>query len=77
MKINDGVVEDAIISFLRENSDMGYYSNNSISDLSGLIGLLQSLMEEGVYEFLTIRIPDYPDYSLVVKNINLGFDDYL
>ena len=38
---------------------------------------LQSLMEEGVYEFLTIGIPDYPDYSLVVKNINLGFDDYL
>lgn len=77
MKINDGVVEDAIISFLRENSNLDYNSNNSISDLSGLIGLLQSLMEEGVYEFLTIGIPDYPDYSLVVKYINLGFDDYL
>lgn len=76
MGMNDGVVVDAILSFLTEHTERDYYGENSISGFSGIIGLLQYLMEVGIYDFLTIRPPDYPDYSLVVKNINLGFDDY-
>ena len=75
MKIHDGVMQDAIISFLRHTKDIN--SQLSIIEFSGIIELLQYLMEEEIYEFLKIRTPDYPDYSLVVKNINLGFDEYL
>lgn len=44
----------------------GYYINN-----------VAKLMDNGVYEWLSFRIPDYPGWSLTKKYINEFFGDYI
>jgi len=42
------------------------------------IGIIKQLIDEmGTYEWLSFRIPDYPDYRRVEKNINEFFGDYI
>jgi hypothetical protein len=39
--------------------------------------MMKQLMDEDVYDWLDFRIPDYPDFSLVTKDINDIFGDYI
>ena len=76
IKINPGVIPNMVIDFLRTTGGEYDYYGTTLNDLGSFTELLQYLMEEGVYEYLSFRIPDYPDYRLVVKSINDGFNDY-
>ena len=40
-------------------------------------GMMKQLMDEDVYDWLDFRIPDYPNFSLVTKDINDIFGDYI
>ena len=76
IRINPGVIPNMVIDFLRTTGGEYDYYGTTLDDLGSFTNLLQYLMEEGVYEYLSFRIPDYPDYRLVVKSINDGFNDY-
>jgi hypothetical protein len=39
--------------------------------------MMKQLMDDGEYDWLDFRIPDYPDYGLVTKDINDIFGDYI
>ena len=41
------------------------------------IGVITSLMNNSDYEWLSFRVPDYPDWGETKKNINDYFGDYL
>lgn len=52
--------------------------NDTIENEGYLLGLLQKLMDsDDDYEYLSFRVPDYPDYSYVKKNINEVFGEYI
>ena len=76
IRINPGVIPNMVIDFLRTTGGEYDYYGTTLDDLGSFTNLLQYLMEEDVYEYLSFRIPDYPDYRLVVKSINDGFNDY-
>ena len=39
--------------------------------------MMKRLMDDGEYDWLDFRIPDYPDYGLVTKDINDIFGQYI
>jgi hypothetical protein len=54
----------------------GYNSDNDFEYYGSFEGVLRFMMgEEDSY--LSFRIPDYPDFSLVKKNLNELFNDYI
>ncbi len=68
--------EKTIEDFLRENS--GYtYSDSFLDYFGSYISLLRDMMNNHGYESASFRVPDYPDYSDVEKNINEMFRDYV
>jgi hypothetical protein len=74
IKIRDFV--DIIKSFLNENIGSTY--NDSFLDYFGSFNeLMKGLFNEGSYECIDFRTPDYPDYRMIQKNINDMFDDYI
>ena len=65
-----------VYDFLVENEGRTY--NESFLDYwSGYVGVLRSLMGDGVYDHLGFRIPDYADWDLTKKYINEMFPDYI
>lgn len=63
-------------SFLNENSGEGY--NDSLLDYYGsYTDLMNHMINDGFYECINFRIPDYPDYRRTEKNINEYFTDYI
>jgi hypothetical protein len=40
-------------------------------------GVITALMSNNEYDWLTFRVPDYPDWSTTKKNINDYFGDYI
>jgi starvation-inducible outer membrane lipoprotein len=41
------------------------------------VGVLNSLMDNGDYDYLSVRIPDYADWNLTKKYMNEMFPDYI
>lgn len=53
------------------------YSEDKLDYEGSYTGMMKRLMVDGEYDWLDFRIPDYPDYSLVSKDINVIFGDYI
>ncbi len=76
VKINDGVLFNILSEFVSEFKDDSH--SNTLEYHSSLLKIIvEVMMFSGSYDYLTFSISDYPDYSLVVKNINEIFGDYL
>lgn len=59
-----------ILDFLNENK--GYGNSGTLEYHGSYIGILDNSVE-----CLSVHAPDYPDSSLVDKNINMYFQDYI
>jgi hypothetical protein len=72
IKLNPAVIQNVI-------SD--YVGNEDISDSleyhGTFLGILGQLFEyDDNYDYLDFRVPEYPDYSDVIKDLNDNFDNY-
>jgi hypothetical protein len=65
-----------VLKFIEENAGGGYNDSN-LEYWDSYTGMMGSLFEAGFYEAIDFRIPDYPDWSLIKKNINEFFGDYI
>jgi hypothetical protein len=60
------------------SSRLGSEYNEDKLDYEGsYTTMMKRLMDDGEYDWLDFRIPDYPDYGLVTKDINDIFGDYI
>jgi hypothetical protein len=74
VKIRD--FKSDVIKFLSER--LGSEYNEDKLDYQGsYTGMMKQLMDDDVYDWLDFRIPDYPDFGLVTKDINDIFGDYI
>ena len=53
------------------------YSNDKLDYEGSYTRMMKQLMDDDEYDLLDFRIPDYPDYTLVNKDINDIFGDYI
>jgi len=53
------------------------YNEDKLDYYGSYTGMMKQLMGDDEYDWLDFRIPDYPDYSLVNKDINDIFGDYI
>ena len=53
------------------------YNEDKLDYQGSYTQMMKQLMDEDVYVWLGFRIPDYPDYDLVNKDINDIFGDYI
>lgn len=53
------------------------YSEDKLDYEGSYTTMMKQLMDVGEYDWLDFRIPDYPDYGLVTKDINDIFGDYI
>lgn len=53
------------------------YSEDKLDYEGSYTTMMKRLMDDGDYDWLDFRIPDYPDYGLVTKDINDIFGDYI
>ena len=74
IKINDFYSD--IYTFLSENEDK-QWSDQSLSYWGSYTGFVSNMMDNGERDWLSFRIPDYPDWTLIKKNINDNFDSYI
>jgi hypothetical protein len=65
-----------VINFLSERLG-SEYNEDKLDYYGSYTGMMKQLMDEDVYDWLDFRIPDYPDFSLVTKDINDIFGDYI
>ena len=74
VKIRD--FKSDVIKFLSER--LGSEYNKDKLDYEGsYTTMMKQLMDDGEYDWLDFRIPDYPDYGLLTKDINDIFGDYI
>lgn len=60
------------------SSRLGSVYNEDKLDYAGsYTNMMRQLMDDDEYDWLDFRIPDYPDYRLVNKDINDIFGDYI
>jgi hypothetical protein len=74
LKIRD--FSKLVYDFL-SNNEGGTYSDSFLNYFVGYVGVLSSLMDNGDYDYLSVRIPDYADWDLTKKYINEFFPDYI
>ena len=74
IKINDFYSD--IYTFLSENQDK-QYSDQSLEYWGSYTGFVSNMMDNGERDWLSFGIPDYPDWTLIKKNINDNFDSYI
>ena len=74
IKINDFYSD--IYTFLSENQDK-QWSDQSLEYWGSYTGFVSYMMDNGERDWLDFRIPDYPDWTLIKKNINDNFDSYI
>ena len=74
IKINDFYSD--IYTFLSENEDK-QWSDQSLEYWGSYTGFVSNMMDNGERDWLSFRIPDYPDWTLIKKNINDIFVDYI
>jgi len=65
-----------IYTFLSENEDR-QWSDQSLAYWGSYTGFVSNMMDNGERDWLSFRIPDYPDWTLIKKNINDIFVDYI
>jgi hypothetical protein len=53
------------------------YNEDKLDYQGSYTGMMKQLMDTDEYDWLDFRIPDYPDYTLVNKDINDIFGDYI
>ena len=53
------------------------YNEDKLDYDGSYTSMMKRLMDDGEYDWLDFRIPDYPDYGLVTKDINDIFGDYI
>ena len=63
-------------TFLEEEIN-GNYPNSLLDYYGSYTDLITSSNNDGLFECISVRIPEYPDYSLTQKNINEMFSDYV
>lgn len=74
IKIND--FKYYIEKFLSDNK-ISQWSDDRLTYWSTFCDLLNYMMEDGSIERLSFRVPDYPDWTSIKKNINEMFRDYI
>jgi hypothetical protein len=65
-----------IHTFLSENEDR-QWSDQSLEYWGSYTGFVSHMMDNGERSWLDFRIPDYPDWTLIKKNINDNLDSYI
>ena len=65
-----------IYDFLSKNEDK-QWSDQSLEYWGTYIGFVSYMMDQGDRSWLSFRIPDYPSWTLIKKNINEMFNDYI
>lgn len=65
-----------IYTFLSENEDI-QWSDQRLEYWGSYTGFVSYMMENSEREWLSFRIPDYPDWDSIKKNINEIFRDYI
>ena len=73
LKVRREDLEGVIKEFFKQYKD---YSD-SFENVASYVGLVEKFMNEGPYDYLSFRIPDYPEYRDVENNINDFFNDYI
>ena len=74
IKINDFYSD--IYTFLSENQDK-QWSDQSLEYWGSYTGFVSNMMDNGERSWLDFRIPDYPDWTLIKKNINDNLGSYI
>ena len=75
IKIND--FQQVVYDFLSENKG-GTYNESFMEYFGTYVGVIVTLMDNsGDYDWLSFRVPDYPDWSTTKKYINEYFGDYI
>jgi hypothetical protein len=74
IKIRD--FQKDVLTFLHMNEDSSY-SDSTLDYYGSYVGMMDNLMDNGEYEYIDFRIPDYPDFRQVNKNINELVKDYI
>lgn len=62
--------KEIIMDYLNDNAN--HYNSGGIANIGSIIGIIK----EG-YDCITFNISDYPDWTLIKKNINSNFKDYI
>lgn len=65
-----------IYTFLSENEDR-QWSDQSLAYWGTYTGFVSYMMDNGERSWLNFRIPDYPDWTLIKKNINDNLGSYI
>jgi len=73
---NPNEVANSIKKYVADKNNWGYYANN-VDYIGNWLNMMNTFMDNGDEPWLDFRIPDYPDSSLVDKNINEIFGDYI
>jgi hypothetical protein len=74
IKINDFYSD--IYTFLSENQDK-QYRDQSLEYWGSYTGFVSNMMDNDERDWLSFGIPNYPDWTLIKKNINDNFDSYI
>jgi len=74
IKIRDFVGN--IRAFLENNRGQSY-SDSYLDYFGGYTTLMKELINNGDFECIDFRTPDYPDWSIIRKHINENFGDYI
>jgi hypothetical protein len=74
IKIRDFVSQ--IREFLEYNKGKAY-TDSFLEYYGGYSDFLVGRMNDGAFDCIDVRLPDYPDYSMTQKNINEFFNDYI
>jgi len=65
-----------IYTFLSENEDI-QWSDQRLEYWGSYTGFVSYMMDNSERDWLSFRIPDYPDWGSITKNINEIFRDYI
>jgi len=74
IKIRDFV---GSISLFLENNKNQSYSDSYLDYFGRYTTLMKQLIDDGYFDCIDFRTPDYPDWSTTQKYINEMFDDYI
>lgn len=65
-----------IKEFLNENK-LNRYTDSNLEYFGNFTDFMVGMMEGGLIECLSVRYPEYPDWSLTRENLNSMFNDYI
>lgn len=74
IKIRDFV--NNIKTFLEEKKGSPY-NDSFLEYFGGYTELVKGMISDGIFDCIDFRIPEYPDWSMTIKNINEMFHDYI